>query len=464
MAISLGNLSDVYRRLKRLGEAEKLTRESLGIRRKLFGNESLEVADSLRSLCIILGDQDQRLESEKIAREALAMRRKALGFDHQLVALSLIDLAWADGFNGKSDEAEALEREALAIRRKLLGEEHPDVARSLFLIGDRVRGRGKLDESETFLNAALAIQQRLPGGSRQDRLDSLQSLGYTLEAAGKLAASEKIRREAFALATSWGRRSPQTLAAIENIAAILMAENKFAEAEQMLTDEISPALLNDPACANLLGLRCELKGRRARWSEAKIAAALALELQPANPDRYHVLAALLAITGNQAGYQQLCQRIAVRFADLTNPYSADRMAKDCLLLPSSGVDLKVAGKLADIAVNAGKDSLGMPYFQACKALCEYRKADFREAIEWAKTSLSNGAPLARAQAYAVLAMAQWQLGRKEAARAALAAGTALTPEIFSGPEANKNEGWLSWIFARVSLDEANALVASNNEY
>src|SRR5258708_40353700 len=101
------------------------------------------------------------------------------------------------------------------------------------------------------------------------------------------------------------------------------------------------------------------------------------------------------------------------FADTTNAAVADRMAKDCLLLPSSEIDLQSAGRLAETAVNVGRDDWAMPYFEVCKALSEYRQGHFNAAADWAQKALDRSdVPYLMAHAYAVRAMALWQLGQK----------------------------------------------------
>jgi hypothetical protein len=59
----------------------------------------------------------------------------------------------------------------------------------------------------------------------------------------------------------------------------------------------------------------------------------------------------------------------------------------------------------------------------------------------------------------VLAMAYWQLGQKEKAREMLAKGETLAPRMTSAKGAvDLEDSWVAWIFARVSLDEATALI------
>jgi len=173
------------------------------------------------------------------------------------------------------------------------------------------------------------------------------------------------------------------------------------------------------------------------------------------------LAGLLAMTHDRPAYEQVCRRLLTMFANPTNPYIAERMAQDCLLLPHSEVDLELADKLADTAVKLGSQEASMPYFQACKAMSNYRLGYFPEAIQWGEKAAKSSLDLAQAKAYAVLAMARWQLGQKDEARAALAKGDALAPGILrERGAADLGESWVAWLMARISLDEAARLTKS----
>jgi hypothetical protein len=155
-------------------------------------------------------------------------------------------------------------------------------------------------------------------------------------------------------------------------------------------------------------------------AEAAADARLALENQLTDHYRYHTLAALLAMSGDRPAYEQVCERLVTKFADSTNPYVAERIAQDCLLLPDSGADLVLMDKLADKAVTAGSGTDGFPYFQACKAMSNYRLGHFSDAVAWERKRTKLGG-ICASHAYAVLAMAHWQLGQKDG-RAAPAKG------------------------------------------
>ena len=57
------------------------------------------------------------------------------------------------------------------------------------------------------------------------------------------------------------------------------------------------------------------------------------------------------------------------------------------------------------------------------------------------------------------ALAEWQLGNKEQARAALATGEELEPrEMPPSVAEDPGTAWLVWLFSRIQLDEAEALI------
>jgi len=139
------------------------------------------------------------------------------------------------------------------------------------------------------------------------------------------------------------------------------------------------------------------------------------------------------------------------------------VADDCLLLPDSGVDLQVVDRLATQAVTIGYDASALSYSQACKALSEYRRGQFSEAVVWAKKSLKTDPAFAQAKACALLAMAYWELGQKDEARTALTNGNSLAPRVSTDRAVDLGDSWVGWLFARISLDEAGQLIPLDPE-
>jgi len=310
------------------------------------------------------------------------------------------------------------------------------------------------------LKAAVSIQSKLLGEDHPDTLSSMGSLAQILEAEGNWTEAEAVNRGALAL---WRKRagdqSPFTLWEVGELVQDLTAQKKFAEAEQLLNETLTPAVLAQPPSGDLLVARSELMARRGRWQQATADAALVPKYLPNDHYRYFTLAGLLVMTHNRSEYEKLCQKILPMFADTSNPYIAVRVADGCLLLPDSGVDLQVVDRLATRAATNGNVAWALGYFQGCKALSEYRQGQFSEAVVWAERSLKSDQAFARAKGYAVLALAQWQLGQKEKARAMLADGDSLAPRISSAPDTvDLGDSWVPWLFARILLDEAGQLI------
>jgi len=240
----------------------------------------------------------------------------------------------------------------------------------------------------------------------------------------------------------------------------LIAQKKLKEAEQLLDEALTSSFIQQPSSVKLLVLRIDLRARRGRFQEAASDASLALKHEPNHNDRLHVLAALLAKIGDRAGYEEACRRFLATFQKTTNIYVADQLAKTCLLVPNSEMDLKALDSLVDVALTGGTgDAFSMPFFQVCKALSQYRQGNFAEAVSWAQKPLKSSSRYSHGQACAVLAMAYWRLGEKEQARAMFEKGNALSPPVIPARDTeDPGKAWLAWVYARISLDEAAALI------
>jgi len=59
-------------------------------------------------------------------------------------------------------------------------------------------------------------------------------------------------------------------------------------------------------------------------------------------------------------------------------------------------------------------------------------------------------------------MAEWRLGLKDVARAALNQGDKLAPDISSNQAVDLGDGWLDWLVARILLNEATELITDKS--
>jgi eukaryotic-like serine/threonine-protein kinase len=149
-----------------------------------------------------------------------------------------------------------------------------------------------------------------------------------------------------------------------------------------------------------------------------------------------------------------------RFGKTNDPAIAERMAKDCLILPSSGADLDVVADMADLAIAAGPDHWGATFFQFAKGLSEYRQGHFTSAVQRMQQVLvMPGEFVFRdAEAYLVLAMAHHQLNQSDEARAALAEGSSIIEAKPTVGIRALGVDWNDWLIAHALRREATALI------
>jgi len=160
VATTSSSLGAVRRAQGRTVEAEELQRRALALRRRL-DEGSIEVAESLNNLALVLIEQQRHEEAGPLLEEALRIRRERLGAEHPLVAQSIDNLAVLFLQRADPGRAEPLFREALALEERLLGPDHPDVAvtrRSLAILLAR---RGEVPEACEQLRKCAAVREKL---------------------------------------------------------------------------------------------------------------------------------------------------------------------------------------------------------------------------------------------------------------------------------------------------------------
>ncbi len=200
--------------------------------------------------------------------------------------------------------------------------------------------------------------------------------------------------------------------------------------------------------------------RTGDWKDAATDFARLIVLEPTNHLHYHSLAPLLVATGDLKAYRRHCAAEIFRFGRTDNLNVAERMAKDCLILPFPGSDLRSIEKWADTAVILGKARPDLPFFQFVKGLVEYRQRHFSSAANWTEKVVAQPVWVFRdAQAYLVLAMAQHQLGQHAKALATLDKGIdVIETRMRSLKSGDIGDGWIDWIIVQTLRKEAEALI------
>ncbi len=308
----------------------------------------------------------------------------------------------------------------------------------------------------------LVVTSRLIMDERQMRNDSainqlafqarlLTDAGKITEAADKYVAALELQKKFFGLEQ---HRAAELLGmAFE----LLNSVGKGDEAYQLLVRyPVPPEDGQDRS--DWLTFSAIHFAHEGRWREAGEAATLAVKLRP-NQRLYHILAPLLVAQGDIEAYRKLCPQMVAHYAGTTNASTADVIAKDCLILPSSGANLDSVAALAETAVTIGKGEIPYTFYLCTKALADYRQGKYQEAVAGTSVILKDPFPYTQAEGSAVLAMAQFQLGQTKEAHAALARLEKIVREKLAAPgSSDLGSDWKDWIIAHALLDESRTLI------
>ena len=97
--------------------------------------------------------------------------------------------------------------------------------------------QGKYDEAEPLYREALEVRRETLGNRHQKTLAAINNLGALLLAKGDLAAAEPLCREALEVRReTLGNRHQSTLTSINNLGTLLQAKGDLAAAEPLLRE------------------------------------------------------------------------------------------------------------------------------------------------------------------------------------------------------------------------------------
>jgi serine/threonine-protein kinase len=197
----------------------------------------------------------------------------------------------------------------------------------------------------------------------------------------------------------------------------------------------------------------------ARWNEAAADFTIALHRGPSFGDLSWMSTAPVFAAGDRERYRRFRREILERFGKTQNPTTAERVAKACLLLPERAAEVEQACVLADLAATRGNNHNYALYFFFCKGLADYRRGNYRAAVERLDPLLPRlaFAEYLAAQGHLVLAMALHHQGDAKGARAHLDHGAKLLSAQFPTLEISPyHHDWMiAWLLHR----EARELIA-----
>jgi serine/threonine protein kinase/tetratricopeptide (TPR) repeat protein len=265
-------LGAIYQKLGKFDQADSLLRFSLDERKRIFGADNQQVAESLVALSVLRVDQAQWDDAERLVRDGLAMSKRnlpashpdiakgtlALGkvlagrgdYNHAIpmlqevvrlrstadiapidLAAALTELANAHFYAGHYDDSDALNRRALAIYNRAFGEHHPLVANALINLGSSQFDRGNYAEAERLERKALAITEAWYGKDHPETASTQTILGRALMFQGHYDEAVQLFERTLAIQEHiYGPVHPRVASALNELGGAALRRGNFDEA------------------------------------------------------------------------------------------------------------------------------------------------------------------------------------------------------------------------------------------
>lgn len=232
-------IGQVYQNLGLYDKAELMLAKALETRRRINGNESKEVIESLSHLAEVQQFRSDLTGAETSLREAVDLGRKLYGENSSEIALTLHQLAALAFARGDLAAADSTWREVLTIRRNIYGDNHTAVAKVLNNLGINSHQRGDLSAAENYYREALAIQRRVAGSDDSDSASMLDNFATLNVAQGRFDEAERTHREALAIRRKVdGDISNAVVQTLHNLAILFEKTRDFEKAENFHSETL----------------------------------------------------------------------------------------------------------------------------------------------------------------------------------------------------------------------------------
>jgi tetratricopeptide (TPR) repeat protein len=246
LADAVNDLGSLLEENGNYDESEQMYRESIVLKRQLYGDKHPKIAKGLNNLASALQDKGELASSEATYRQALEMERDLLGEVHPEVANTLNNIAFVQYDRGDTQGALATEREALRIYRELFPGDHAKVAQVINRIGFWLTLQGDYPGAERDLRAGLAMRRRLFSDDHPDVASSLENLAILQVATHSYADALGSARTAIVILTrAFSANHWRTAIAESAAGGALTGLGNYSEAQQLL-DHSYAILRKDP--------------------------------------------------------------------------------------------------------------------------------------------------------------------------------------------------------------------------
>ena len=464
VAKSLLLLADVVTNQNRNEEARQIILRAVGILRK--GQDEVALADGIHLLANITRRQGNVAESDTLFSEELEIRRNAEGPFSGRLASPLANLGVNRLQDRHFEDARKLFEQALSILQRVAPPDDPTIARYKSFLGETLLAQGKYEQAEHLLLGADEVLQTRQPGTRESR-DNLNRLITLYSNWGKRdlvdhwqakGLEDDVKSKTLAIATLTDT-DPKLPGLLRDRALLYrrLGRPKDVDADIARLTQLVSADVPAAVRSRALYERGSTYARLGEFRKAADDLDKAIDLGPEDVERWHEGVPLLLQIGDEAAYRRRHAEELRRFGDTKDARTAHLIAKDSLLVPIAGNELRIAAELAKRGAWRSKADIT---YVVTKGMAEYRLGRMREAMTLLAQTKSDRAYFG-VQARFFLAMAFHRLGQLREAQDALADAEqtmrARLPipgkDLLASGQYNMAQDWVQCQFLRQEAEE-----------
>ncbi len=229
------NMEGAVQQRRNFTKAQRLCARALAMRQRVLRPGHPLIANSHRSLGILLEIIGDYSGARQHLERSLAIFVENLGPDHLMVASSLMSLAGYFSRIGDLEESRRLYESALEIQQASQDREHRSTLHTQIMLANVLYDLGKHDEARLHFEHALAVAEQESYQPKTDLCyflccygDFLRKTGRFEEAAAVIGRATEIAR------ANYGEDHLQTLFPLHIMARLHCSTGNYAEARDLL--------------------------------------------------------------------------------------------------------------------------------------------------------------------------------------------------------------------------------------
>ena len=235
-ATMLYNIGDAYGQLGLREQAQPLLERAYDLRRKLFGDDSLDVAKTAVALAKVYRLEGQYAKSEALLRQALLTAQKAPGENNRFIAEVLSELGFTLFLDSQDSEAELLLRKSLSLNSRQDDGYRAFTQSELSLV---LRARGDVSEAWQIGSEAVQTLERLEGPDTPEVVGARNNLNVVLIDVGNFTEAEKVARKDVATWRKISGSHADVAWALDLLGYSLLAQGDWRQAQPVVWEALS---------------------------------------------------------------------------------------------------------------------------------------------------------------------------------------------------------------------------------